>query len=118
MLQFAKPVLQLEYLQVPEVVSQVGALLLVVSQDVPHALHVLDAAMVSQPFVSGGVVSQSANPGLQPVYVQVTPSLHVAPRLLVVSHALPHAPQLAAVDSEVSHPSVSGAEGLQSAQPG
>lgn len=66
-LQLAKPILQLAYLQVPVVVSQVGVLLLVVSQDVPHALHVLDAAMVSQPFVSGGVVSQSAKPVLQPV---------------------------------------------------
>jgi hypothetical protein len=43
--------------------------------------------------------------------------LHVAPWLLVLSHARPHAPQLAAVDSEVSQPSVSGAEGSQSAQP-
>jgi hypothetical protein len=116
-LQLAKPALQLAYLQVPVVVSQVGVLLLLVSQDVPHALHEVDAAMVSQPFVSGGVVSQSANPALQPVYEQVVPSAHVAPRLLVLSHALPHAPQLAAVDSEVSHPSVSGAEGSQSAQP-
>jgi hypothetical protein len=36
----------------------------------------------------------------------------------MVSHALPHAPQLAAVDRDVSQPSVSGAEVSQSAQPG
>jgi hypothetical protein len=118
-LQSANPGLQLEYLQVGlPVVSHVAPTLLVVSHDVPHALHEADATIVSQPFVSGGVVSQSANPASQPVYVQVTPSLQLAPRLLVVSHALPHAPQLAAVDSDVSQPSVSGPEGSQSAQPG
>jgi hypothetical protein len=35
-----------------------------------------------------------------------------------MSHALRHAPQLLAVDSDVSQPSTSGAEGLQSPQPG
>jgi hypothetical protein len=46
----------------------VAPLLCVVSQAIPHALHVADiATLVSQPFVSGGVVSQSAYPELHPV---------------------------------------------------
>jgi hypothetical protein len=48
--------------------SQIAPLLCVVSQDAPHELHVAIAARcVSQPFVSGAVVSQSTYPGLQPV---------------------------------------------------
>jgi hypothetical protein len=50
--------------------------------------------------------------------VQVVPSSHEAPWLLVVSQALPHAPQLPAVASEVSQPSVSAPLASQSAQPG
>jgi hypothetical protein len=83
-----------------------------------HASHAVDVVAVSHPSVSGAVVLQSAKPARQPVYVQVVPSLHVAPRLLEVSHAALHAPQLAAVESDVSQPSVSGADGSQSAQPG
>src|SRR5882672_8107183 len=44
--------------------------------------------------------------------------MHEAPWLWLASQALPHAPQLAAVASDVSHPSVSVPEGSQSAQPG
>jgi hypothetical protein len=62
--------LQLVYLHVapPEPIWQVAPLLFAVSQAIPHALQVADAAtLVSQPLVSGGVVSQSAYPELQPV---------------------------------------------------
>jgi hypothetical protein len=57
------------YLQVAplELIWQVAPLLCTVSQDVPHALHVAMGTLVSQPSVSGAVVSQSANPELQPV---------------------------------------------------
>lgn len=49
------------YLQVaPFDVSQLAPLLWLVSQGWPQALQVAEATMVSQPFVSGGVVSQSA----------------------------------------------------------
>jgi hypothetical protein len=108
------------YLQVapPPDVSQLAPMLLAASQDEPHAVQAADATMVSHPSVSGGVALQSAKPELQPVYVQVVPSLHVAPWLVLSSHALPHAPQFAAVDSDVSQPSTSGAEVSQSAQPG
>jgi hypothetical protein len=44
--------------------------------------------------------------------------LHDAPWLVFVSQALAQPPQLATVDRDVSQPSVSGAEVLQSAQPG
>ena len=40
---------------------------------------------VSQPFVFGGVVTQSAYPAWQPVYSQVPPT-HDAPMLWSVSH--------------------------------
>jgi hypothetical protein len=72
--------------------------------------------LVSQPFVSGAAVAQSAKPGSQPVYVQVVP-VHAAPTLLVVSHAAPHAPQLLVVSVGVSQPFVSGGVVLQSAKP-
>ena len=57
------------YLQVapPEAIWQVAPLLCAVSHEAPQALHVAMATWVSQPFVSGAVVSQSANPELQPV---------------------------------------------------
>jgi len=73
---------------------------------------------VSQPFVSGAAVLQSAQPDAHPPYVQPVP-LHAAPRLWVelVSHACPHAPQLAVVARFVSQPSVSGGAVLQSAHP-
>jgi hypothetical protein len=48
----------------------------------------------------------------------VVPSSQEAPWLSVVSHARPHAPQLAADASDVSQPSVSGPLVLQSAHPG
>jgi hypothetical protein len=38
-----------------------------VSHEVPQTLHVALATLVSQPLMSGAVVSQSANPELQPV---------------------------------------------------
>ncbi len=93
-------------------------MLCAVSQEVPQALHVALATIVSQPSRSGAVVTQSAYPELQPVYWHVLPSSHEAPWLCVVSQALPHAPQLPGVASDVSHPSVSAPSALQSAQPG
>jgi hypothetical protein len=69
-LQLAYPDPQLVYLQVapPVPIWQVAPLLCVVSQAIPHALHVADiGTFVSQPLVSGAVVSQSAYPELQPV---------------------------------------------------
>jgi hypothetical protein len=93
-------------------------MLCAVSHDVPQALHVAMGTCVSQPFVSGAVVSQSAYPELQPVYWHVLPSSHDAPWLFVVSHFLPHAPQLPGVASDVSHPLVLTPLVSQSAQPG
>jgi hypothetical protein len=72
---------------------------------------------VSHPLVSGGVVSQSDQPGAHAVYVQVVP-VHWAPALCAVSHVAWQAPQLAIEVSDVSQPLVLGAELLQSAQPG
>jgi hypothetical protein len=69
-LQLAYPDAQPVYLQVapPVPIWHVAPLLCVVSQAIPHALHVADVGtFVSQPLVSGGVVSQSAYPELQPV---------------------------------------------------
>jgi hypothetical protein len=68
----------------------------------------------SQPLVSGGVMSQSAKPIAQPVYVQSLPE-HAAPTLVFVSHERPQPPQLAGVVICVSHPLVSGGVSLQSA---
>jgi hypothetical protein len=108
------------YLQVEPLLPiwQLAPVLCVVSHEVPQAAHVALATAFSQPSVSGAVVSQSANPELQPVYEHVLPSSHEAPWLFVVSQALPHAPQLPGVASDVSHPSVSAPPVLQSAQPG
>jgi hypothetical protein len=48
--------------------SHAAPLLCVVSHELPHELHVaIVATCVSQPFVSGAVVSQSTYPALQPV---------------------------------------------------
>ena len=69
-LQLAYPEAQLVYLQVapPVPIWQVAPLLCAVSQAIPHALQVADiGTLVSQPLVSGGAVSQSAYPELQPV---------------------------------------------------
>ena len=68
---------------------------------------------VSQPFVSGAVVSQLAHPPWQPAYVHDEPE-QPAPVLVFVSHALPHAPQFVGVVICVSHPFVLGGVALQS----
>ena len=77
----------------------------------------LAPATVSQPLVSGALVSQLAKPALQLAYVHLVPS-HVAPLLLVESHTLPHPPQLVMVLAAVSQPLVSGAVVVQFAKPG
>jgi hypothetical protein len=108
-----KPVAQLEYAHV--VPLQVGPTLCAVSHTLLHPPQlVVLPRFVSQPFVSGAVVVQSAKPGAHPVYSQEVP-LHVAPTLWVVSHALPQAAQLDVVSSAVEHPAVLGGAGLQSA---
>lgn len=72
--------------------------------------------LVSQPSMSGAVLTQSAYPELQLVYVH-DPLAQAAPSLWSVSHASPHALQLVTVSTEVSQPSMSGAVVVQSAQP-
>jgi hypothetical protein len=82
-----------------------------------HPPHVaVDESDDSQPFVLGAVVTQSAYPPAQPVYWQLPP-LQLAPLLVLVSHARPHAPQFVAVVTCVSQPLVSGGVVLQSAYP-
>jgi hypothetical protein len=71
---------------------------------------------VSQPFVSGAVLSQSAKNPTHPVYEHFVPS-HVAPLLCVVSQTLPHPPHDDVDDDDDSHPSVSGGAVLQSRKP-
>lgn len=67
-LQLAKPIAQPVYLQVvPPSVSQAAPTLCVVSHVPPHAAHAAAIVGFSHPSMSGGVVLQSANPGLQPV---------------------------------------------------
>jgi len=68
----------------------------------------------SQPLLSGGVLSQSANPFAHPRYVQSLPE-QPAPTLVAVSQERPQAPQLATVVICVSQPFVSGGVLLQSA---
>jgi hypothetical protein len=83
-----------------------------------HAPHVaVDDSDDSQPFVSGGVVSQLANPAAQPAYMQLPPE-QLAPVLAVVSHERPQSPQLVSVESDVSQPFVSGGVVLQFLNPG
>jgi hypothetical protein len=53
---------------------------------------------------------------MQLVYLQ-TPALHDAPTLCVESHASPHPPQFDGVVIDVSHPSVSRPDVLQSLYP-
>jgi hypothetical protein len=78
---------------------------------------------VSHPSTSGAIGLQSAKPGEQPVYAQVTPppsaGSQLAPRLFVVSHSLPHPPQLAVDVSDDSQPfvSLSDVASSQSTQP-
>ena len=62
-----------------------------------HAPHdAVEESDDSQPFALGAVVTQSANPVAQPVYVQLPPE-QPAPVLVLTSHERPHAPQLLAV---------------------
>ena len=101
--QSAKPALQPEYVHVTPVLHA-APVLFVVSHVTPHAEQfVVVLSAVSQPLVSGDVVTQSPKPGLQLAYVQVVPDVHAGVLLLVVSHTRPHAPQLVAdvvVDSQ------------------
>ncbi len=95
----------------------VAPLLWVASHAAPHALQLVVVSIcVSQPLVSGGVLLQSSQPGLQLVYVHIDPP-HEAPLLWVVSHVSPQAPQLEVDPVAVSHPFVSGGVVSQSAHP-
>jgi hypothetical protein len=65
--------------------------------------------------------AQSSHPGWQPPYVHdelVDEPVQLAAVLCKVSQAFPQAPQFAAVESDVSHPLVSGGVVLQLAYPG
>jgi hypothetical protein len=68
-LQSAYPDAQAVYshVAVPLATSHDSPWLCIMSQAVLHTSQVFDATAVSQPLVSGAVVSQSAWPGLQPV---------------------------------------------------
>jgi hypothetical protein len=95
----------------------VAPTLVAVSHTAPHALQLAVVfSAVEHPLVFGGVALQSPQPGAQPVYWHV-PLAHEPPRLCVVSHVWPQAPQLAAPPMVVSHPSTSGGMVLQSAKP-
>ncbi len=117
--QSAQPDLHPVYRQLPP--EQLAPLLLLVSQLRPQAPQ-FDAVvmLVSQPFVSGGVLLQSAKPDLQLEYKQTAPLevSQVSKLLWIVSHDWPQAAQEAAAVSEVSQPLVSGGVVSQSAYPG
>ncbi len=91
--------------------------LCVVSHELPQVLQVTADVGVSHPSRSGGVASQSAQPGAQAVYTHVVPS-QPAPLLWSVSHWFRQPPQCRVDVRDVSQPSVSGAvAALQSARP-
>jgi hypothetical protein len=109
------PALQLVYEQV--VPSHAAPLLLAVSHTLPQPPQFnVVLVCVSQPFVSGAVEAQFANPALQLAYEQVVP-LQVAPLLLVASHTFPQPPQFVVEFVCVSQPFVFGALVEQSAHP-
>jgi hypothetical protein len=113
-LQSMRPALHLYEQVVP---LQLAAPVFVLHAAFLQAPHVaVDERDDSQPLVSGGVVSQSANPFAQPVYVQLL-AAQPAPTLVFVSHERPHPPQLAGVVIWVSQPFVSGGVLLQSEKP-
>ena len=97
---------------------QVAPLLCTVSHEAPQALHVAAATAVSQPSVSGGVVSQSAYPELQPVYCTSFRRRTTRPGCCSCRTPCRTRRSWPAVASDVSHPSVSAPLVLQSAQPG
>jgi hypothetical protein len=115
-LQSLRPLLQLYVHVLP---LQLGCPVLVLQACLQAPQFEVELSGVSQPFVSGLVVlSQSAQPPWQPVYVHDEPDEpdeHAAPLLCVVSHDWPHLPQFEAVVIWVSHPLVSGGVVLQSA---
>jgi hypothetical protein len=115
-LQSAQPEAQPLYVQFEMDETQIAPVLCTVSQLWPQPPQLEAETGVSHPFVSGGVVSQSAHPGAQLLYWQVVP-LHAGPTLCCVSHASPHAPQLDTVERDVSQPLVSGPASLQWSQP-
>jgi hypothetical protein len=76
---------------------QLAPELCTMSHATPQALQLVVVLVgVSHPSRSGAVLTQSAQPELQPVYEHVTP-LQVAPTLSFVSQADPHAVQLVVV---------------------
>jgi hypothetical protein len=115
-LQSAQPEAHPLYVQLEMDETQIAPVLCTVSQLWPQAPQLGPDTGVSQPLVSGGVVSQSAHPVAQFMYWQVVP-LQLGPRLCCVSHASPHAPQLDTVARDVSQPLVSGPASLQWSQP-
>jgi hypothetical protein len=115
LLQSAYPGAQPAYLHV--VPSQEAPVLWVVSHCRLHPVQLLGVSVgVSQPFVSGAVLSQSAQPVAHPAYVQLSPT-QLSPVLWSVSHAFPQPAQFEVVVVGVSQPSVFGAVLLQSAKP-
>ena len=117
--QLAKPAAHPVYRQLPP--GHVAPLLVAVSHEWPHAPQFETVARdVSQPFVSGGLVLQSANPGSQFVYLHTAPPpdvSHDAPALCTVSQESPQALHVAEAPP-VSQPFVSGGVVTQTANPG
>jgi hypothetical protein len=97
---------------------QLAPLLCVVSHVWPHEPQLAAPDIcVSQPSVSGGVVTQSAQPALQLEYVHEVP-VQLAPLLCTVSQTLLQPPQVDVDMNDVSQPSALGAVVLsQSPQP-
>jgi hypothetical protein len=118
--QSANPFAQPVYVQL--LAAQPAPTLVFVSHERPHPPQLAGVVIwVSQPFVSGGVLLQSAKPAAQLVYLQVglpASASHVPPLLWIVSHEVPHELQVAVAATCVSQPSVSGAAVLQSTYPG
>lgn len=90
---------------------QLAPWLLVASHAFPQAPQLLMVASeVSHPSESGAVLSQSAQPGAQPVYTHAgaaasVEATHDAPKLCVVSQTTSQAPQLVTEVFELSQPS-------------
>jgi hypothetical protein len=101
--------------------AQAGPTLVFASHERPHAPQLAGVVIdVSQPFVSGGVLLQSAYPVAQLVYLQVglpASASHVPPLLWIASHEVPHELHVAVVTC-FSQPFVSGAVVSQSTYPG
>jgi hypothetical protein len=97
---------------------QLAPLLCVVSHVWPHEPQLAAPEIcVSQPSVSGGVVTQSAQPLWQLAYVHDVP-VQLAPVLCTVSQTLPQPPHVDVELNDVSQPFELGGVVLQSPQPG